>query len=165
MAPVATWQQKNLVGGVGATGGAFTPQSITIPVGARLVRVIVWGQAAGVQVSTAGPLQVCPTYLNYVLTLEGGNYGTRTLYEGRRLLNFSAATMYDPSQAAGSRAINYMYHGGATAELGCDLQMSYGDATHIAGTVTFNGGFYTMVTGATNFNIYRTLVMKTLHYK
>lgn len=160
----AVWTQTVVAGSTTATGVTHGAASISIPPQKRLARVIVQVVAGGIDVNTASPLNTPPIYYICTVMLAGGSYGTKRLFEAYQVLRQSTAAVYIPEAAVGARVANYAYHSGGEKELGCDLQMSYGDPTHNAGTVTLTGGFFKIPANGGGVSITRTIVMRTLHY-
>jgi hypothetical protein len=160
----AVWTQTQVAGSTTTTGTSIGSTSISIPPGARLARVVLRIIAGGIDVSTSSPLNTPPIYFECAMTLAGGSYGSRQLFRSYQVLRQATSCVYAADQVAGVRIINYAHHSGGDKELGCDLQMSYGDATHLAGTVTLTGGFYKNPNNGGGVVITRTIVMRTLHF-
>lgn len=152
-------------GSTTTTGTGHAATSISVTPTARLARVVVFMMAEGVQVSNTSPLNIGAINYGIGVDLAGGSYGPRRLYKAYQALNLSATSFFNTDAAAGSRPTYLGYHSGGTQTLGCDLQTSYGDATHNAGTVTLTGGFFHIGTGKTNFVVSRVIVLRILEIK
>ena len=160
----AVWTEAIVSGSTTNTGTAIAATSISIPPQKRLARVLVLMMAGGIDVSTSSPLNTPPIYFNCTVMLAGGHYGTKQLFHERQILRQSCSAVFDVNAVVNQRIINYAHHSGGSKELGCDLQMSYGDITHNAGTVTLTGGFFKVPNNGGAVIITRTIILRTLHY-
>lgn len=160
----AVWTEAVVASSTTNTGTSHANCSISIPPQKRLVRVVVIMMAGGIDVSTLSPLNTPPIYYLCKVDLAGGTYGPRQLFHERQMLRQSCSAIFDSTAAAGSRIINYAHHSGGSKELGCDLQMSYGDETKNAGTVTLSGGFFKTPNNGGAVVITRTIILRTLHF-
>jgi hypothetical protein len=160
----AVWTEAVVAGSTTTTGTAIAATSISIPPQRRLVRVLVLMVAGGIDVSTSSPLNTPPVYFNCQVDLAGGSYGPRRLFKQYQVLRQATSAVYAADQVAGVRIINYAHHSGGSRELGCDLQVSYGDAGHNAGTVTLTGGFFKNPNNGGGVVISRTIILRTCHF-
>jgi hypothetical protein len=120
--------------------------------------------AGAIDVSTSSPLNTPPIYFNCTVMLAGGSYGTKQLFQAYQVLRQSCSAVYAADQGVGARIANYAHHSGGEDELGCDLQMSWGDVAHNAGTVTLTGGFFKLPNNGGGVVVSRVILLRTLHF-
>lgn len=165
MAVISTWV-SNSIGGNTSVNTGLPSIVVDIPANRTLKRVVVYGNAAGVQHGNGAVDTFSPISFFQQITLGFPTTGNRNVLNAGCVPRVSAVALDDHNLLTSNRVYT-LYHAAGDDLIGQNLQMSYGGPVSPAMRLTWGGLFSFLVTtpAQTAFKMYYSIVMKALYQR